>query len=64
MPYHLLQQSMPFQELKMPKYGSRSAALKAKSAARSDGGQELTVRRRREKKKITVSAIDVVSKVS
>ena len=41
-PYQLTQQSLPVHELKMPKYGSLSAALKDSSAARSDGVQDIT----------------------
>lgn len=41
-PYQPEQQSVPFHVLKMPKYGSVSAALKANRAARSDGVQDLT----------------------
>ncbi|KAL3832919.1 hypothetical protein ACJIZ3_007655 [Penstemon smallii] len=46
MPYQLVQQSVPDHVLKMPKYGSLRAALNESSAARSDGGQALTVRRK------------------
>lgn len=42
-PYHLWQQSVPVHELKMPRYGSWRAALKASSAALSDGGHDWTV---------------------
>lgn len=41
-PYQLWQQSLPVQELKIPKYGSCKAALKANKAALSEGVQQLT----------------------
>ena len=41
-PYHLLQQLVPVQDLNMPKCGSCKAALKASNAALSDGGQAIT----------------------
>ncbi|KAJ0481353.1 hypothetical protein HanRHA438_Chr13g0599951 [Helianthus annuus] len=42
MPYHLLQQSVPVHDLKMPKFGSCKPALNASNAARSEGGQAFT----------------------
>lgn len=42
-PYHLLQQSVPVHELKIPRCGSWRAALKASNAALSDGGHDWTV---------------------
>lgn len=41
-PYQLVQQSVPVQVLKMPRYGSVKPDLNARRASRSDGGHELT----------------------
>lgn len=56
-PYQLWQQSLPVQELKMPMYGSWRADLKAKSAARSDGGQQLTTKELTARKIISSSVL-------
>lgn len=58
MPCHWLQQSLPDQVSKIPKYGSESEDFKERRALRSEGGQEETVTARvediRKKKKVGI----------
>lgn len=52
MPYQLVQQFVPDHVLKMPRYGSCREDLKACKAAKSAGGQEVTVEIRVKRKVI------------